>query len=147
MAKSVNSLSGAAKDAYLRQVLASESDLGTAATERLAERLQAEISRVWVRTSAPVMADAQPEPAETDAPTTAADFDPYTPNVIVVVRTAGRETALAALGQIAAAENLRVLAKHQQLGIDHDLATPDEIRSAIIAAAERRIANRRAAAS
>ena len=147
MAKSVNSLSGAAKDAYLRQVPASESDLGTAATERLAERLQAEISRVWVRTSAPAMTDAPPEPAEPDVPAAATDFDPYTPNVIVVVRTAGRETALAALGQIAAAENLRVLAKHQQLGIDHDLAAPDEIRSAIIAAAERRIANRRAAAS
>lgn len=147
MAKSVNSLSGVAKDAYLRQVVASESDLGTDATERLAERLQAEISRVWVRTSAPAMADAHPEPPESDAPASATDFDPFTPNVIVVVRTAGRDKALAALGQIAAAENLRVLAKHQQLGIDADLAEPDEIRAAIIAAAERRIANRRAAAS
>ncbi len=147
MAKSVNSLTGAVKDAYLRQVVVSESDLGTAATERLAERLQAEISRVWVRTSAPAMADPQQETSESEASSSAADFDPYTPNVIVVVRTAGRDRALAALGQIAAAENLRVLAKHQQLGIDPDLATPDEIRSAIIAAAERRIANRRAAAS
>ena len=147
MAKSVNSLSGAAKDAYLRQEVASEHDPGTAAAERLAERLQAEISRVWVRTSTASVADALAEVAETEAPSSVTDFNPYTPNVIVVLRTAGRDKAFAALGQITDADNLRVLAKHQQLTIDPDLATPDEIRSAIIAAAERRIANRRAAAS
>ena len=148
MAKTVNSLSGAAKDAYLRQLLATEPELGPAARERLAERLLSEVTRVWVRTSSPALA-GQTEPPETDpdaAPGPAA-FDPFTPNVIVVLRTAGHARALAALGAISAPEHLLLLAREQQLGIDPDLATPDQIRAAIIAAAERRIANRRAAAS
>ena len=42
---------------------------------------------------------------------------------------------------------LRQLAREQQLGISADLAEASDIRLAIVAAAERRIANRRAAAS
>ena len=64
-----------------------------------------------------------------------------------ILRTGGREKAMAVLGSIANAEHLKILAREQQLGIDPELALPDEIRSAIVSAAERRIANRRAAAS
>ena len=152
--KSVQSLSGAAKDAYLRQILATEPDLGPTARERVAERLHAEITRVWVRTSAPALAGQLAEPSEagSDADTASAEtafgaFDPFTPNVIVVLRTGGHEKVLAALSRITTVENLQMLAREQQLGIDPELAAADEIRSAIVTAAERRIANRRAAAS
>lgn len=160
MAKTVNSLTGAAKDAYLRQLLASAAgNASGGGLEPLSERLQAEITRVWVRTSA--LADMandavqagsdEAQAAELSssdaAETCAAAFDPFTPNVIVVLRVSGREQVLAALGRISAADNLKLLAREQQLGIDPDLDGLDELRAAIVASAERRIANRRAAAS
>lgn len=92
----------------------------------------------------PEGAAALDEPGPGDRPLP--PFDPYNPNVVVVVRTAGRERALAALGSIDRVENLRLLAREQQLSVAADLATPAELRAAIVAAAERRIANRRAAA-
>ena len=147
MAKAVNSLTAAAKDAYLRQILAAESELSPAARERLEQRLQGEITRVWVRTSAPTMTGQAPEALEAETDALPPSFDPFIPNVIVVLRTAGRAKLLAALGNIAAVDDLRTLAREQQLGIDPELASPEGIRAAIVAAAERRIANRRAAAS
>lgn len=147
MAKTVNSLFGAAKDAYLQKTIAAETELDAAARDRLAERLQAEVTRVWVRTTAmtEVVTETIPEQQEPDTGTPG--FDPFTPNVVVVVRTAGRDQALAALCEIAEIDHLRLLAREQQLGIEPELTAPDAIRAAIVAAAERRIANRRAAAS
>ncbi len=86
-----------------------------------------------------------PQPAEAVAPPTPpneAPFDPYDPNVIVVVRTQGREAALTALARISRESDLRLLAHEQQLGIPGDAADLPAIRDAIVAAAERRIANR-----
>ncbi|MEZ5856824.1 MAG: hypothetical protein R3D67_19560 [Hyphomicrobiaceae bacterium] len=88
------------------------------------------------------------QPQTAAAPATDSEtFDPYSPNVVVVIRTRGRDATLAALSEIREVANLKLLAREQQLGIASDLASPDEIRLAIVAAAERRIANRRAAAS
>jgi hypothetical protein len=97
-------------------------------------------------------ASAAPEPDETaipvpDEPAAPATFDPYSPNVIVVVRTEGRAAALTALSAIESPRNLRLLAREQQLSVDAALETPADLCEAIVAAAERRIANRRAAAS
>lgn len=150
MPKTVNSLTGPAKDAYLRQLLATEPELGSAGRDRLAEKLQSEVTRVWVRSSSPAVVGhgaVLPEAGAAGETATPLGFDPFTPNVIVVLRTGGRDKVLAALGQIDAVDHLRSLAREQQLGIDPELALPDEIRSAIVTAAERRIANRRAAAS
>lgn len=74
-------------------------------------------------------------------------FDPFSPNVIVVIRTRGREAVLEELHSIDDVDCLRLLAREQQLGIAGDLVSASDIRLAIVAAAERRIANRRAAAS
>jgi hypothetical protein len=79
--------------------------------------------------------------------TPAAEFDPYSPNVVVVFRTRGRDAVLEELTSIDDVASLRLLAREQQLGIANDLDEATEIRLAIVAAAERRIANRRAAAS
>ncbi len=162
MAKTRNPLSGAAKDAYLRQRLASAADSVPGSGEPLLERLQSEITRVWVRTSAlaDLAATAGPDiepqsgeaevgepPPDVAGEACAAAFDPFTPNVVVVLRVSGREQTLAALGHITAAANLKLLAREQQLGIDPALDGVDELRAAIVTAAERRIANRRAAAS
>lgn len=146
MAKSVKSLTGAEKDAFLRRAIV-EAEAETRAA--LAERLGRDVSRIWVRQealdrAAPAMSCADETAVET---VEAVPFDPYSPNVIVVVRTAGAGSALAALAAIADIDNLRLLAREQQLGIEAELTTVEEIRIAIVAAAERRIANRRAAAS
>lgn len=79
-------------------------------------------------------------PAATIAPC----FDPYSPNVVLVLRKSGREAAL--LDVIENVENLRLLAREQRLNVGGDVASPAEMRLAIIVAAERRIANRMAAA-
>lgn len=177
MAKSVTSLTGAGKNTYLRQALEAAAEGGTDASgaplsqefvRRAVQRLEQEITRVWVRNpalghqesaaqpsdSARTPSDVSTATLERDTATPAAIpspttpvFDPYSPNVIVVLRNLGRAEVLAALGTIAAPDDLRCLAREQQLGIPQELATTDEIRLAIVAAAERQIANRRAAGS
>lgn len=200
MAKSVKSLTGPEKDAFLRRALAAESAISPATVQRLAKKLERDLTRVWVRSGAlddtkparnatskttaavtpaqsaqtstydakvegaPIgkprlalgrtkaPADKTSRPPNSTSPThrqaaasKSAPFDPYSPNVIVVLRKSGREQVLEALSSISEAEQLRLLAREQQLGIAQDLVTLDEIRLAIVAAAERRIANRRAA--
>jgi hypothetical protein len=154
MAKSSKALSGAAKDAYLKRAIRAETDIPAHVRERLAERLRGEIASLALR---PKASDPAHEPAPAigdgsdDGPRGSAarpaDFDPYSPNVVVVIRTRGRDAVLDALGTIDDVDNLRLLAREQQLGIAPELSRPEEIRAAIVAAAERRIANRRAAAS
>jgi hypothetical protein len=67
--------------------------------------------------------------------------------VIVVVRKSGRDAALAALETIDGVDNLKLLAREQRLSISPDLETAADVRAAIVTAAERRIANRMAAAT
>lgn len=74
-------------------------------------------------------------------------FDPFSPNIVVVVRKSGRAAALAALDAIDDPDNLRLLAREQRLSVALDVASTVELRAAIVTAAERRIANRMAAAS
>ena len=81
-------------------------------------------------------------------PTSATEpFDPFSPNIVVVVRKSGRAAALAALDAIDSLDNLRLLAREQRLSVSADLLSATEVRAAIVTAAERRIANRMAAAS
>jgi hypothetical protein len=158
--RSTRPLSGAAKDAYLKRAVAAESTLSTEQQASLTERLKADIASLTLRALAQevtVGADAdsgeisEAPPAEVTAAAADAEpavaFDPYSPNVIVVVRRSGREAALEELGRIEDVASLRLLAREQQLGIAPELTGAAEIRAAIVAAAERRIANRRAAAS
>lgn len=175
MTRKTKALSGASQDAYFRRVLKTYPELGDDARERIVRRLRREIAQLRVRPAAqgdlgeaetPVPADAVNVPAPAPAPAAAppvsqscpardpapagpmlsAPFDPFAVNVIVVLRTAGKDAALEALNTIADTENLRLLAREQRLSVDEELATPQALSAAIVAAAERRIANRRAAA-
>lgn len=158
MAKGTRALSGAAKDAYLKRAVGAEPGIDAEARERLTRRLQSDISLVSLRKSgSPAEEAAAPErtlataaceiPALDGEKAVASRFDPYSPNVVVVIRTRGREAVLAELTGIDDVECLRLLAREQQLGIAPGLESASDIRLAIVAAAERRIANRRAAAS
>ncbi len=138
------SLSGAAKNAYLRRAIREADAVSPEGRDQLTQRLQKDIAQVTLSTTKPLA-----EPAAT-APAIAAAmpaFDPFSPNVVVVMRTKGRAEAMAALETIPSADHLKLLAREQQLTIDFALTAPPQIRVAIVASAERRIANRRAAAS
>lgn len=146
MAKGIKSLTGVDKDAYLERVHAAAKDAGEPVDEPMLARLKTEVTRVWVKAGA--LADATEAAADTaSTPSPGDTFNPYEPNVIVVLRTAGRERLLDALRSIPTADRLRLLAREQQLGVDAEVIDAEELRLAIVTAAERRVANRRAAAS
>ncbi len=162
MARSSRALSGKAKDVFLARAINAETDIDAASRTRLTQRLQRAISLVALSArglrgaageTEVTGAAAQPAPAAELAGSAAAEpaaaFDPYSPNVIVVIRTRGREAVLEALEAIDDVDCLRLLAKEQQLWIGSDLgdASASDLRLAIVGAAERRISNRRAAAS
>ncbi len=161
MTRATKPLSGAAKDRYFRRLLAREADLPEDVEQRVRERLRDETSQVRIRTEVVAARLAVPRTrsaASSDAPASetllvrqagetpceARAFDPFTPNVILVLRTQGLQPAFAAL-QSLTLDQLRILAREQQLGIDETVSNKDAVCNAVLEAAERRIANRRAA--
>lgn len=174
MRKRTKALSGASQDAYFRRVLKAHPELSADEREALVHRLRQEVAQLRVRVDArrdggtaraasaePIAVVAQsprtgppqktgrrPAAATTERPAAAssAPFDPFSPNVIVVLRASGRAAALAALGAIDSLDNLRLLAREQRLSVGPEPCSAAELRAAIVTAAERRIANRLAAA-
>ena len=175
MRKKTKALSGASQDAYFRRVLKANPNLSADERDQLVRKLRQEVAQLRVRleprqggdprpvvaaSTEPVASAAaqQPPPAiaaEPRAPPppgpdpvpVTAPFDPFSPNIVVVVRKSGRAAALAALDAIDSLDNLRLLAREQRLSVSADLLSAAEVRTAIVTAAERRIANRMAAAS
>jgi hypothetical protein len=166
MQKKTRALSGASQDAYFRRVFKAYPNLSADERERLVRRLRQEIAQLRLRrgargeaetpaaeapapepAAAPERAKASTIPAASVPLQVATPFDPFSPNIIVVVRTAGREAALAALTAIDSPDNLRLLAREQRLTGAGDAASAADLRIAIVTAAERRIANRMAAAT
>jgi hypothetical protein len=158
MKKETKALSGASQDAYFRRVLKAHPNLSAAERDRIVQQLREEVAQLRLRVKVDGDIAASPDPPSTPAAQPAAaipestaansglPFDPYSPNVVVVVRKSGREAAVAALAAIDSTENLRLLAREQRLNVDADVSSAAEMRTAIVMAAERRIANRVAAA-
>jgi hypothetical protein len=125
--KETKSLSGASQDAYFTRVLKADPNLTTEGRERIVRHLREEIAQVRLRVNAPrdiaastyVPLETAPRSVEANSQRASANaeqpFDPYTPNVVVVVRKFGSETAIAALGAIDSIEDLRYLAREQRL--------------------------------
>ena len=163
MRKKTRALSGASQEAYFRRVLRAHPGLSAGERDALLRKLRAEVAQVRVRVESRAEGEAAaligkpaapPEPpakaVETVVPPSAPaapPFDPYSPNVVVVVRNEGRKAALAALDGIDSVDNLRRLAREQRLSIGEEPVTAADVRAAIVTAAERRIANRMAAAT
>ncbi|MGL4395080.1 MAG: hypothetical protein ACRCS9_00930 [Hyphomicrobium sp.] len=80
--------------------------------------------------------------ASADAP-----FDPYAFSAMVVLAKTGRDGLAKRLAEIRSSDQLLKLADAQHLGIDRTLTRVDDLRKAIVTAAEQRLADRRAAAS
>ena len=150
MGKRTRVLSGASLEAYFRRILQA-ADLSDDQRNRIVWQLRGEIALLRVRKGAHAGSDEDSVTASSlanilQAPV-ASEFDPFTPNIIVVLRQGGSDAALAALATIESAEDLHTLAREQRLHIDGDLSSIAAIRLAIVTAAERRVANRMAAAT
>jgi hypothetical protein len=85
--------------------------------------------------------------AEKPAKTQAEPFNPYRFSALVVLAKQGRSGLLKRLQEIKSAENLRAFAEAQHVPVDAKVKRLDDIRKAIVAAVEQRLADRKAAAS
>jgi hypothetical protein len=142
------------KRAFFRAYIRRETSLDAAAAEKLAEALTKAVNmmRVWempaletAPVSSPGKGKAKPQPVAT-APAAAA-FDPYAFSAMVLLAKTGKDGLLKRLAEIKSADNLKALAEAQHLAINAALKKPEELRKAIIAATEQRLADRKAAAS
>lgn len=75
------------------------------------------------------------------------DFDPFSFSAVVTLARAGRAALMERLAAIDRLDHLRKLAAAQHLGVNGTISDIAELRAAILAAAERRLADRHAAAS
>lgn len=169
MAKSTRSLSGASKRKYLRELISSEAGVSAEAARNLVAVADKEITGLRVRLPIPERRPARavaPQAAASTAtsptlqappppvdvavlaePAIAEAFDPYAFSLVVVLTKEGRDGLMQRLASIDSAEHLRTLAKAQHVAVDASLSLPEELRLAILAGTEQRIADRRAAAS
>lgn len=129
----------AAVAAFFRDLLRGTAGLGESQVRVLAEACARRIKRVVVWDEAVAQDAVQPS--------SAAAFDPYAFSAVVVLTRSGKDGLMKRLATIDRPEHLRSLADAQHLAVDKSLSTPAELRAAIIKATEKRIANRRAAAS
>ena len=161
-------LSGPAKDKFLERFLAQEAELQPQVRQRLAARARALFTSLRVRKAvlaapravlppADAAGDAVPglplpqavPPAPAEA-ATAAPFDAYAVKLVPVFQREGRDGLLARLSGVARVDHLRQMAKAQQVILPQELragdASADTVRTAIVEAVAKRIADRRAAA-
>lgn len=137
-------LTGSAAQSYFRALFAAEPGLAPEIAARLARACVREIAQVKVRRPLTVRPRAGGRPPA--APTPPA-FDPFAFSLVAVLKKEGRDALLARLARISAPEQLMALAGAQHVPVTAAAATLEELRRAIIAGAERRLADRRAAAS
>ncbi len=138
---------------FFRAHIRRATPLGEAEAERLVDALAKAVNfmRVWELPEAPAAPAPQPATAAGKAADTAKaeqkPFDPYAFSAMVVLSKTGKDGLLKRLADIKTAENLRALAEAQHLAIDRNLKKVDDLRKAIAAATEQRLADRKAAAS
>lgn len=160
MVRQTKPLSGGGKDKFLRGLVDSVDGLPDSARQALTRELSQGITEVRVRREAYERVrdrpDRPPEKAVPLAPRTeppnrvaptAASFDPFAFSVVAVLTKKGKAALMAELDKVAAVDELRGIADAQHLALDPALDGAAEIRTAIVSGAERRIAERKAAAS
>lgn len=157
MSKGIQLWPGDRMRAFFRGHIRRETALDTKSTEKLVEALTKATNRmlVWgmpeeapARPAAASGAKAKTGPANKDEKgKDEKAFDPYAFSAMVVLAKQGRDGLAKRLAEIRSADHLRKLAEAQHLGIDKQVTKLDELRKAILAATEQRLADRRAAAS
>ncbi len=164
MVRQTKPLSGGGKDKFLRGLVETVGGVAPAVQNALVETLTGAIAEVRVRREAydrvrdrPVDLTSEqapvaprdvpardPPPPPVAAPST---FDPFAFSVVAMLTKKGQPALLGALAKVDNTDDLRRLAEAQHLALDPDLTAIDDIRAAIVVGAERRIAERKAAAS
>jgi hypothetical protein len=170
MARTTKQLSGGGKDKFLRALIATETDIAPAAAERLGDTMAAAIADIRVRREAweptanapvappsasvkpaaltkPAPALAAPPSPQTEPAPVAAAFDPFVFSALAVLTKKGAGELSARLTEITSVADLHALALAQHLTVDTSLTDATALRSAIVSATEKRLAERRAAAS
>jgi hypothetical protein len=177
MKRTTKKLSGVGLELFLRQFYAGYSAIDDALARRLSKdgaktftsvRVRRVAWRSWRPTPAsphdqgpaPDSGTAPPAIASPDAPVApgtsvdaeaeAKPFDAYAIGLIPTFQREGGDGLLAKLSDISSIDNLRKMARAQQVALPAELRGPDttieDIRAAIVAAVAKRIADRRAAA-
>jgi hypothetical protein len=130
---------------YLRDLLTTEAGLEPALAARIAGRcVEALDRRYFSRTEISAARSSEPEQGLL-LPEKA--FDPFSFGAVALLMTEGRPALAERLAQITRAEDLHLLARSQRLTLDPGLTRLEDMRTAIIESAERRIAARRRAAA
>jgi hypothetical protein len=131
--------------AFFRAHIRRETSLNDAEAERLANALTAAVNRMLVWNAD--VSEAGPPPAAAAPAAPRAAFNPFQFSALVALAKSGRDGLLKRLADIRSADELKTFAEAQHLAIDGSLKKPDELRKAIVAATEQRLADRKAAAS
>lgn len=149
--------------AFFRAHIQRETSLDGAAAEKLSEALNSAVNRmlVWdlppatavapqTSTSGTTKGKSKPPPVAAPAIAIASAppaFDPYAFSAMVVLAKTGKDGLAKRLADIKNAADLKALAEAQHLAVSATLKRPEDLRKAIVAATEQRIADRKAAAS
>lgn len=138
--------------AFFRAHIARATSLAPAEAEKLIEALTRSVNRmlVWDVPSLPEPAAAVDARGDGEDSTDAAPrpaFNPYAFSAMVTLARGGPEGLMRRLDQIASPADLKALAEAQHLALDPSANSLDALRAEIVAAAERRLADRKAAAS
>lgn len=139
--------------ALIERAVLREAGLPEGAARRIASRILRQSDRVAEIGAALRLADVPPPPA-VDPPIAkpaepaevAPAFDPYEIGAVVTLHRHGAGVLMERLASISRLEDLRMLASAQNLAVGAGWSTADELRAAIVACAEQRLAERRAAA-
>lgn len=139
---------------FFRAHIRRETSLDAETTEKLAAALAKSVNRmlVWeVPADLPETAATPPkvegDVAAQERHDRAENFNPYLFSALVALAKHGRDGLMQRLKDIKSAENLRAFAEAQHVPVDASLKRTDDIRKAIVAGVERRLADRKAAAS
>jgi hypothetical protein len=152
MAGHSKTASGGGKDKVLRRIVESVDDLTDVQRTATTARLCATIASVRIRTKcydALTPAQVASPPAQVvmpSAPAAAPVFDPYAFSVVAVLARKGAAAVASELERIVDPAHLHALANAQHLGVDPGLTDPEALRAAMLAGAQRRLADRKAAA-
>ena len=140
--------------AFFRAHIRRETALEGEAAERLAAALTKAVNRMLVWEMPEEPSEEKQETKKVEGPVEAQNrhdraenFNPYLFSALVALSKHGREGLMTRLQDIKLAENLRAFAEAQHVPVDASLKRTDDIRKAIVAAVERRLADRKAAAS
>jgi hypothetical protein len=163
MARKTKTMSGSGQTNYFRELFLADPEVGEATAARLAAECEARIAQIRVRSAPlavtqpppkaakPAASPAAPAVAVTEAAAAKAAasvaFDPFAFSVVALYAKKGKLVLEAKLADIHDAGNLRAIADAQHLGIAADVTEAQALRTAIVAGAERRMADRKAAAS